>query len=1738
MSTENSHPLVKFLAGHIVNENQELADAVTSLQQAFNNVGLDHISHIDLSNISHLADLPNLAQDNDQLSSNQTASDLAVDQFHVFARTAVVKSSQIAGGSNPFLGGTLSDTFGPFVINQQPPFFIDFIRLQRSIALFIQGNPLPVLYFKITINIFPGQPPFVPRLNMYNIVPTSVWVQANILHAFAPPYLYAGLKISSGTLQITGNFTTNQSGIILDAASKFVCQLQLVQKANPVDIPEGQYGQDARDSILNLPVEFSFTGDSIERVSAVNATLFNNSLSANEIIHPSTKYFLQQNRLGIMLKLNEAPVLNVSQTQSPLLDINGQAAINNIWWALPLAQVQLMQPLEAEGNGALMVDCAAGLSANLKATDNNVITINSPQFLLEPGRINMTDTSSNGVGKEHSFLMWKEDKKFVTETTIRFLKDVPFIYNILSQGQEVLNCFAAFKIDADRPVNIKGEAVALRSDKGGILIGANQKNTLISITDFELLINKKAAPNDVLPTPQKMALALSNALLTTTLPAAVNLLAFVSNDFKNLIQGLMEVSFGLYAYLPTLPDPYVANLAAMKRQFERTVDTPMVANIRVAGTDVWMWVIAKVDWLNENNSLNTSFELLDFFQSKIVTGNRLPFALPSRIDSDAKKLLFTPPIQLNEPHPDKGFDFTQQFINKSKDSQPGLPNYTEDVNPVFTDFALLDVSSNANQMGVAFSHKKAYIQQLANNGIQLDANDNSFPLQIQGTSVITESKNAQAFTLPGIAWEPLLNLSFTTAVDPLPGFNYFPNDGVPTLMGNLSNEQVVLAPIPLSQHLVDTFKSNKDGKTYALFNMPFGMVAFAILNQNNVTQTTKPSIENVLPQFENAVVGGIQLELVAGSSFNNDNGQGLFEGYTFQLVNLYDQLGSAAKSTLGKTPTSIFNQEFLTGGYQPEVGPNIDLKNRPGVPVTTIGISGYGSSMASKWANDEAVFAQVSKAEFNVYTGRTSHELVQVVSKEYPFGAKFVRTITIFRMSNGYVARIDSGWKAQSPGLYDFSFLDDTTRKKIPSQFFFHPGIVKGIFNIRNIKEVDKPPFTKGSDVLQAITYDADILLENITEGGKELLLNASSKIVPSTGILGYIQLSPPGQPISVDNFTELLKLEGGSIGGSINCIIKIAGTDQHMKLNRFDVSPSVDGTGKSIFVSSARGSVFLPKDGSWSLVQHKIGNGNVTPLAAQSSVPLIKEGIRPGFDAVTEKDLYDPFKDIAPAALHRIADPANLLVTDTTASNYGFLQNMGSQKVLFLTPSFKTGTAKLLSKTPPLLADSFRLLNGSAIFPNIGDANTNFGQAISLLKAAAGNAASAEAFLKAGVQDLGKDVYELLDLNLKKEGEKFMEQGYELAKKGVGGVIDKALKFDLPNGDYDLVNLPDKLVVAIRYKTSSKPKDEPKKDYAGKCDFDVNSLAADATENWKGKLNNMAVVVSIGPMKELMTVKGNFNSQKGKDLDLGSNSEGGGLSLPTPEIEFSKEVEPVIRILEILASLSTGDYGAALKKGLKVAMSNSGDIWEYKFEASKEIPLVRFPPGPAYESPQTPLKLECSLQIGFNVNAALKVTTDPKQLLPTAGAFFAFRGRLMVMCVSVGGGSVFAIGEAGIRLEADTSPQINVILHFGFGAQIGVGLPVVGTATVTFMVGVEVAVSSNGKIAITAFMMFKGQAELLAGLVCICIMIEARGTVEKAGPSMPANCEVQVTFAIDVSIFLVINIHFSESWSESRQIA
>jgi len=93
----------------------------------------------------------------------------------------------------------------------------------------------------------------------------------------------------------------------------------------------------------------------------------------------------------------------------------------------------------------------------------------------------------------------------------------------------------------------------------------------------------------------------------------------------------------------------------------------------------------------------------------------------------------------------------------------------------------------------------------------------------------------------------------------------------------------------------------------------------------------------------------------------------------------------------------------------------------------------------------------------------------------------------------------------------------------------------------------------------------------------------------------------------------------------------------------------------------------------------------------------------------------------------------------------------------------------------------------------------------------------------------------------------------------------------------------------------------------------------------------------------------------------------------------------------------------------------------------------------------------------------------------------------------------------------------------------------VVGHASVTFMVGVEMYADKD-KVVITAMMLFRGNAELLGGLVCVTISIEAKGIVEKTGNKTETSA--QVTFALDISIFLIIDISFSKTWGEDRQIA
>jgi len=1677
------------------------------------------------------------------------------EELRIFVRTVPVRTTQLAGSVSREAAGARVTTLGPFINSITGRLiFIDVVRVRKLIPLYVQGQAEPVILFNaefltslLTRVLLPA--PEITR--KFKVVPDTVWILARLFDAAAPAGHYAGLRVKGGSIALSADPVMTNGKLTIAASTSATCNLDLEQNTAFASDPASPFGIDARNASFHLPENFQFVlkgaGKTIKAISPSSWKLYGSENKFAWANDQACVYNPALGRLAIPLKCQN-PDFEILDCQSPFCTFSGKTGIAQSWWGLPVAKIDVKAPTEADGNGALIALCADGLAARWQKLQGHNLSLRQPFIIGEPGRIGITDLTANAAGATQSFTLWQDEANpHGSSLELGFGTATLFLFNTLAKGDELIAGLCNADVRSDRPVKVDGHAVPIRSKQSLFMLAVSKHHKLFILLDENMLWDSKL-PGDKIPKVRPIALAMHNALFTVTPPNGLVIFADVDDDYTALSAGRMFLYFGLFSYLPTLPDPYAANLGVLESQFQDTGRVPGADGNPDPKRDsrVSAWLIGLVQWRqlpDEDDKVGVSFHFAPLQAPLEITKDRQPETATTATDTIAERAPFLPAFRADEVSDRASDNGTTHMAGRMV---VGGTLLQLDV------FALLDVSSKANQMGVAFAFGNRGLRQIVERYYEVDIQDDTtaqvFPVQMRGLDVVTPGRNAQAFTVPQISWEPVLNTTPPEPAgppfDPPIGWNYYQNDGFATRVGNLASKQVTLSPIPMAKYLVQCYENREDGRTYALFNLPFGMLALSFLDSGKPANQ-RAGIDNIMPVFDDYVIGGMQLELTGGVSLNPGDGR-LFEGFTFQLHNINDVAGIGAQySNLAHSPDIIFNGEFSESLNMPP--------GRPAVPLEKIGLSGYGASAFSSWENKDALFAQTSQAFFNVAVGRTSREVVQVKSMVYPWGIRVVRTITLFRMGNGYVARVDSGWQAQSDGLFDFRYPvnDHTTipAKKIaklhPNPFKFHPGPVRGLRNIRNIREIpkiyttntqvvylwkegpggvpvaDEPPKSKVA-ILQGITFDCEVEIDNVVEGGQ-------GKLVPSKGVTGYVQLAPPAAPIDAQAFKGLMGYEGGSIGGPIHCVIRIAGTEQRMRLDRFDVNASEDQGGGPVFAGAVRGAVTLPKDGSWTLVQHTRGSGEVTPLPDKLNVPLIAEG-----ELNPDTNAFPPIANI----LQRIAYPGDLLkLPDPATINFGFLQNMNTQKVLFLTPSFKKGVESLMSKTPPLLADAYRLMNTSSIFPNVGNAETTFGTAIQLLNGVDGAGNAVQAFFKNGLTDnLGKELYEVLELKAKEEAGKLLDQGYKLLKAKGNEALDQALKFDLPAFEYPLVNLEDILKIYIEYKATSNPKKAPK-NYIGKFDFDVDSFAGDLADTWKGRMNNLAMVVDLGPLTRLMTIKGNFNSQKGKETDYGGDASGN--NLPIPEIEFSDAVDAVIKILEILAALSTGQYGDALKKGLKIAMSNSANLWEYKFEATKEIAMVRFPPERnLYEAPTTPLKLEASMSLGVFFNAALKATSDPKQLLPTAGAFFKFHGGLQVMCVSLAAATVYAVGSADLEVRADTSPVISLTMKFGFGAQITVGLPVIANVSVLFMVGVEVYVDSNKKVIVTAFMLFRGHAEILGGIVAVTITIEARGSIEKAGDNLPCNCKAQVTFGLDISIFLIINLSFEESWEETRQIA
>ncbi len=1636
-------------------------------------------------------------------------------------------------------GAKIQKTIGPLINTHGQKFYYDFYKVVPHVKLFLSGaaEPALVLSVEVETHFFIFQ-----NYKDYTIPASSIWINAHLFSSSAPDNEFCGLTVKSGTLHFTKNVHLTNGVMTAPAGTIVTVTLELVQQVDNSVSPD-ETGIDAKNAVIQLPQSFSFSfsdsGTQVLSAGDASWTLYEEPDSFTFDSNTPATYFAPVNGVFISYKSSNTK-FDAIKSQSIVCDIRGSAPIFGAAWGLTCAAIDINNPLEANGIGAMIIRTGKGLEASwrgledINETKREWIALRDPWISLDPGHISIMDIDAHNIYAKQKYKLWKNKNDQWNTITLHYTDHFVFLFNCLQAGIEAVmtqaNCTGAM----DRPVDVAGNPFSLNSKQTIFLLTWSQDMKLVFLYDDNLLVDDSNA-NQKSVTFKSQALALNNAVLTVS-PITGFLLVGALKDGREFSRTILIETFGLLGYLPILPDPYAADIGIFDRVYRRfgefqdgniplaAITQLLVCFIGWENADIprvnFIWGDIFAQSAKSSSPYETNYKLvkvpLDLVAHKDLALQRtreMTARQSELLISQYKKAGITPPdvvqdnrtIEKESTHERVYIPLADQDVNYTTGSAE--VNETIDENAAAGDsvaseyevapsqqylrandrvqqaglFSLLDVSTKAHLLGVNIGFVNDRLIFGRTYDVQpVDTSKN--PLAIFGMDVVATSRFVRLFTVPQISWEPVLNITppFNITNDPPFGILTYANDGIPAIIGNTGINPVPLAPIPATRDLIREYRQDKL-KAWSLFTLANGMVSLGRYNQTN-HYLPKPndegaSIQLIDAHFKNGTKAGLQISTRAGINPNENNK--VFEGFTDQLFNVNALFSTGTWSILGKTVTDIFNNEFGTNGVIAR-----------GVPVERYDFTGYGAQVFSHWLNNNAEIAQVSQSIFDIWKGRVAKEIIQVRSLIYPWAIRVVRTITMYRSSTGFEYRVDSGWRADSDGIYDF-----TTKDEPGIDYVFHPGLVRGVYNVKNIVENNLAPYnttwfkTYGVHVdpndgtaqpvgagvhlkvqLIPVYFDADVMITDVDGTAAGAGGVPTGQFVPSTQMLGYLQVAPEGVIISAEDFANILDLQNG-LGGPVDCTVNINGSGQKMRISRVEINHSLDETSMLVFVAAAKGMPVLPKDGSWSLVAHSLATKQVVPITG-TTVSLIRKGVLRSADDVLNSAFA---KEITAASELFKKDTDRLL-------QFGLLQNTDTQKVLYRNPFFQAGE-QLLHSTMPDLGDAYRLLNSTGVFPNI-------------------------------------DNLPSIDLDAGGCATKIISEGYQMVDKAATNVLKKLTQKFPSDASFTFIDKPGILKVYVEYASTDK---DGNSSGDGLFNLDLDSQA----NKWLNQMNNVTMVVDLVSMKRLFMIQGKFDTQKGSAPKFNG-----------PKLIPGKDLAPIIDILEILEAIgSSPDYASIVAKGLQIAMSNSPNNWEYKFQADKEIPVVQFPP--AYlDGPTTPLRLEANMKLGVYFNLAVPIPPDGLPGL-SAGGFIEFGAKLSVMCVSIAAATVYAVGQVTLRISADTVNGPGLYMKMGFGVELMVGIPVVGNVSVLFEVGVEISLDTS-QITVGAFILFRGEASLIGGLVTITIQIEASGKVHKTltGPNQRTDCIAQVTFSIDVCILFVIDISDTESWQEARQIA
>ncbi|HVE87030.1 MAG TPA: hypothetical protein VND93_29440 [Myxococcales bacterium] len=1007
------------------------------------------------------------------------------------------------------------------------PFWVHLFGSVEAISIYAQGATQP------TFVVTQGRPSVTPRgQTVIEMEGGSLWIEARALAVSSREGEYVGFTVERGTLAFPQRLSGTAKHLtypgplaaVLDVKPATPAAASAVASIAPPD---------------RVRMAWEGAGPAIE-LGAGSATFGGRTLAVTGLAEPPE---LDAEPSVVLFPGAVSPGdWDAAALPSPLARFSGTTAIDG-GWALPLVRPGPSSPSEATGPGMYLFHCRDPLQARWKGAPAEV-SLAGARLIVRQGQVSLS--SRHGAappGFAQTFRVWAARAVAGAPrfpVTIRCGQDFTFAFISDAGVGDGLYATCAAEAALDRPATIRGVPLQVPPLEPAFF-GLQQRaaGTFVRVSGAGRV-----------PPEHLEVLALRNALLAVGQPMALALEGALDEAAVNVDQGQVLLSFNQRGWLPTLPDPYVANHGLGLRGDAAVPGEPSL-------------IAALISW--------TAPEAPAVSFSGALGG---PLGTRASQTEDPVRPVQQQPEQVRVPtQTAQGALLASVQIDPAAGHGPGVFSSVGG-----RGLRLLDVSTNKDLLGV-----------------ELVGSRMGPGFSLQGLDVLTPATGLRVIALPQVQWEPVRTLDRDQDI---PHLGLFPSplasvtDGGATQLAVQSARLVPVIPDLAVDAALDELAR---GAPAGLFTtLPFGIQAVLQLRSSPDGGRNADAVARNQPSFPKpGLQGGAQLAFIAESGPSGRDRSSTFDGYARQLHNGVSLATGAPLdiSVLGSvvdpadSVQEMFNNQFDAGGA------------RPGVPVTRLDISGYGGSCFSDWLDRNAAYAEAAKVQFQVMVGRTALEVVKFATVLHPWGIRLTRSVTIERRGGGGVIRRDSGWQASSPGLF-----------QVPgTSYTVHPGLLRGLFDVRNIRSTGLAPISFIGQGGKKVTlapkfFDARARIDGL-EGASELRAD---------GLLGFLQIEPVGQPLAVEDLRTLLDQQGPA-GGPVDGTVQVGGSGFRVRATRIEVGVT-DGTAGPELTGVVRSAPIFRQEGAWSAVRmpgpsNPHGDAEAVAAGEVGGLPIVREG-------------------------------------------------------------------------------------------------------------------------------------------------------------------------------------------------------------------------------------------------------------------------------------------------------------------------------------------------------------------------------------------------------------------------------------------------------------------------------------------------------------------------------------------------